>query len=799
MNPKTNLQKCHFIGIGGIGMSALAEILLSRNAKVSGSDQAKNAMTSLLSKKGADIVIGHSAIHIEPKSTVIFSSSVNANNLEYKAAVELQCKIMHRSCLLKDLMEGYRSLVVTGTHGKTTTTALLVKVLMMAKLDPSFAVGGISLDLKTNGYHGTGEYFVAEADESDGTFLKYLPFGAILTNIDFDHMDHFKTKENLIHSFETFCLGVTSEDHFFFCGDDATLLEISKKAKPNAISYGFSNHNQLWIKDYTQNGWESCFTIDFKGEIYKNITLSLIGKHNALNAAAVFGLCIQLNIDEKYIRKAFSSFKGVSRRSEKKGCISGVLLIDDYAHHPTEIQATLKAVREAVLEKKLIAVYQPHRYGRTKDILGTFKGAFDEVSEVIVTDIYASGEKPIDGISHENIVEELRALKIPCRYVPRQKISNDLLSNLFPHDVVVSLGAGDITNLADEIIARSEKMPIQKLKVGIFFGGRSNEHEVSIRSAKNVEISLNPEYYEPHFFGISKTGTFVYGTEFLEQEEIVNDAKRVISADVFAKIQECDLFFPVLHGPFGEDGAIQGFFETLNKPYVGCDFRASVVCMDKVITKQLMILNDVKTAPFVYFTNYQWKMDSENLLKRIEKELSFPLYVKPAHLGSSIGVAKVLCFDELKVRIDQALELDDKVLIENEIKGREIEFAVLGNNDPKVFHPGEILTNGSVYSYEAKYISEMKTNTKAELEHSIIERGLSLAKKAYCIACCQGLSRVDFFLDANNNYWLNEINTIPGFTRISLYPAICTANGLTAYELIDRLIVLCQDKHRNQK
>lgn len=799
MNPKTNLQKCHFIGIGGIGMSALAEILLSRNQQVSGSDQSTNAMTSRLSKKGADIFIGHKAEHIVPKSTVIYSSSVNANNSEYKAAVELQCKILHRSCLLKDLMEGYRSLVVTGTHGKTTTTALLVKVLMMAKLDPSFAVGGISLDLKTNGYHGTGEYFVAEADESDGTFLKYLPFGAILTNIDFDHMEHFKTKENLIHSFESFCHGVSSDEHFFYCGDDSNLMKLAKKAKPNAMSYGFLEGNQLRIIDYTQNGWESCLTIQFKGKIYKNIELSLIGKHNALNAAAVFGLCIQLNIDEEYIRKAFSSFKGVSRRSEKKSVLNGVLLIDDYAHHPTEIQATLKAIREAILEKKLIAVYQPHRYGRTKDILGTFKGAFNEASEVIVTDIYASGEKPIDGISHENILEELRDLKIPCRYVPRQDISNYLLQKLFPHDVVVSLGAGDITKLADEIKEGFEKKPIQKLKVGVFFGGRSTEHEVSIRSARNVATGLNPEYYEPHFFGISKSGNIVYGREFLEMEKILNDANEFIAADVFAKIQECDLFFPVLHGTFGEDGAIQGFFETLKKPYVGCDFRSSVVCMDKVITKQLMVLNDIATAPFVYFSNYQWKTDSHYLLNKIEKELVFPMYVKPAHLGSSVGVAKVGHFDELKIAIEKALEFDDKVLIENEVKGREIEFAVLGNNNPKVFHPGEVLTNGNIYSYEAKYISEMKTNPQADLEKSIIDKGLNFAKMAYIIAGCQGLSRVDFFLDANNNYWLNEINTIPGFTSISLYPSICIANGLTPYELIDRLIVLCQDKMRNQK
>lgn len=339
MNESTT---CHFIGIGGIGMSALAKICLEKNLRVTGSDISKNETTELLVKKGAEIYLGHSANHIEPNSTIIFSSSVGQENPEYKAAKELQCRILHRSDLLVELMQGYKTLAVTGTHGKTTTTALLTAVLVEAGMNPSFAVGGVTLGLKTNGAHGKGEFFVAEADESDGTFLKYLPFGAIVTNIDFDHMDYFKTKENLLNSFKTFFSRVQSKDHLFYCGDDLLLRESSNG---NGISYGFSDQNDLSIKNYRQDEWNSFFDVDFEDQKHENIEISLIGEHNALNALAVFGLCLKIGIDGDVIRKVFKSFKGVSRRVEMKGMTSGVLLLDDYAHHPTEIKATLKGIR----------------------------------------------------------------------------------------------------------------------------------------------------------------------------------------------------------------------------------------------------------------------------------------------------------------------------------------------------------------------------------------------------------------------------------------------------------------------
>lgn len=788
---------CHFIGIGGIGMSALAKICLEKNLKVTGSDISKNETTELLVKKGAEIYLGHSAKHIVPNSTIIFSSSVGLENPEYKAAIDLQCRILHRSDLLVELMQGYKTLAVTGTHGKTTTTALLTTVLMEAEMNPSFAVGGVTLDLKTNGAHGKGDFFVAEADESDGTFLKYLPFGAIVTNIDFDHMDYFKTKENLFNSFKTFFSRVQSKDHLFYCGDDLALQAVSNNA---GISYGFSDQNSLIIKNYRQNEWSSFFDVEFEGQKHESIEISLIGEHNALNALAVFGLCMKIGIKVDVIRKAFKSFKGVSRRAEIKGVTSGVLLLDDYAHHPTEIKATLKAIRSAVLEKRLIAIYQPHRYSRTADVLGSFKDVFDEASEFIITDIYAAGEKIIEGISHENILEELKDLNIPCRYIPRNTLAKELHSHLLPHDVVVSLGAGDITYLSQEILDECKIKPIRKMKVGLIFGGRSPEHEISIRSANYIKTCLNTEYYDLEYFGISKSGVWCSGKDLLEQYDIKQEASHSLSAEILNKINECDLGFLALHGSFGEDGTIQGFFEMLDKPYIGCDYQASAICMDKITTKELMAFNKIATSPFIHFTAWDWKKDPASILKQIADHLTFPVYVKPAHLGSSVGVTRVQHPDQINTAIESALTHDRKILVENGISGREIEFAVLGNDEPKAFPPGEIVTEGQDYTYASKYLSDdMQTKAQTDLSKKLIDEGMTLAKRAYQIAGCQGLARVDFFLDTSGKYWLNEINTIPGFTSISLYPAICAANGLKGHDLIDKLIVLALEKKRNKQ
>lgn len=792
-------RKCHFIGIGGIGMSGLARILLSKKEHVSGSDLASNYVTEGLIKAGAKIFVGHSPQNISSDMTVIYTSDIKHDNPEFRAAQSMECTMLHRSDLLVQLMKGYNTLAVAGTHGKTTTTALLTAVLMEGGLDPSFAVGGMLPQFHANAGHGTGEYFVAEADESDGTFLKYNPWGAIVTNIDDDHMDYYKTSENLDNAFKTYMEKVSS-NRLFWCGDDVRLSQLN----PGGISYGFGRQNTLVLSKYRQEGWKIFFNVDFKGRHYENIAVSLTGRHNALNAGAVFGLALTVGISEKNIRQALLHFKGVMRRCEHKGESHGVLVVDDYAHHPTEVKVTLKAVREAVQEKRLIAVFQPHRYSRTEACLGTYGNCFDEADEVIVTDIYGAGEPPLPGLSSLQIVQEIKSKSnIPCRYVPRNNLLKELEIVLRPFDVVITLGAGDITRLGLELLSHMKSHPPLKYTIGVVYGGRSVEHDVSLMSARNVCEALKSEFYNVIHFGITKQGEWLTGPHVMDELEkrskntVDQTVKEQISSECLHQLYQCDLLFPVLHGRFGEDGTIQGFFDILGKPYVGCNHLSAALSMDKALTKKIMLLNGVSTVPFVDFSQTEWKEHPELLLQQINTQLTLPIFVKPVHLGSTIGITKVDNREKIAEAIEAAFRVDNHVVVENGVQARELEFAVLGNRWVRVFPPGEICTEGKIYDYEGKYGDRaMKTNPKVDLPQELIEEGLFLAETAYKANGCTGMARVDFFLDQNGKLWLNEINPIPGFTCNSLYPSMCNANGLSYPDLIDWLAVLALERSR---
>lgn len=777
-------------------MSALARIMLDRKCAVTGSDLSLNYVTEGLEKKGAKIFLGHSASNITPDTTVVYSTDIKQENPEYQSALAQNCRMLHRSDFLASLMNGYKGLAVTGTHGKTTTSALLTTVLVEAGMHPSYAIGGILPQLQANAGAGSGEYFVAEADESDGTFLKYSPYGAIVTNIDLDHMNHFGTEEKLEAAFETFMEKVSAK--LFWCGDDPRL----QKMHPHGVSYGFTEGNQLAISNFKQEGWSCFFDIAFQGKSFKNIQVGLVGKHNALNAAAVFGLAYSLDVPESAIRTALKSFGGVLRRCEKKGAINGILFLDDYAHHPTEIKATLKGIRLAVEEKRLIAVYQPHRYTRIRDCLGTFSDVFEDADEVIITDIFGAGENPIPGVTSEALLEEIKnSTNALCKYVTHDALVDYLVDTLRPHDVVVSMGAGNITRLGSDILENFKSKHPKKLKVGLVFGGRSSEHEVSIRSANYVAEMLNPDYYDVSYFGITKQGTWIEGPEGLKQMALIAaESCETISHDVLEKILACDVIFPVLHGPFGEDGTIQGFFEILGKAYVGCGHASAAIAMDKAFTKNLALQQGIATLPFIAFTAHEWKENKESILQQIESRFVYPLFVKPVHLGSSVGISKVTGSQLLTDAIHFALRHDSKILIEQGIDAREIEFSVLGNGRVRVFPPGEICASGEVYTYDSKYGPQSaKTTARSDLPQHLIEEGMGLAKAAYQAAGCCGMSRVDFFLDKDQKFWLNEINPIPGFTSISLFPKMCEVNGLSGQELINRLIVLAMESKRRKR
>lgn len=777
-------QKCHFIGIGGIGMSGLAHLLLKRNVEVTGSDIAESLTTQKLVKAGAKISIGHSAKNIVSDTQVVYSSDIKEDNVEFQKASEYACKMIHRSDLLFQLMEGYKTLAVTGTHGKTTTTSLLTTVFYEGGKDPSFAVGGILPQFDSNSGHGNGQYFIAEADESDGTFLKYHPFGAIVTNIDLDHMNYFKTEAALLDAFSTF-IDKVNPANLFWCLDDSRLYSLQKKGR----TYGFSPHAEWHITHFRQTAWQIQFDITHQNKTFKDITVALTGKHNALNATAVFGLAFSLGVSEEAIRKAFLSFQGVKRRCEKVGETKSVLFLDDYAHHPTEIEVTLKAIRQAEPHRRLIAVFQPHRYSRMKDCLGSFGGVFDEADELFVTDIYASRETPIPDVTVENLMADF---KRSSRFVKRNELSEVLAKFVRPHDIVVTLGAGDVTRLGSDLIQLLDQYGITKYKVGVIFGGRSSEAPVSVMSSKFVFDSLLPDLYEVESFSITKKGQWIHG----ELRELSDDYP-ILPPYVLNKLQECDILFPMMHGKYGEDGTMQGFLDILDKPYVGPDHAACAITMDKSVMKSLCIANGILTSPFIEFTNYEWKIHSDKMKSLIDEKLTYPVYVKGPHLGSSIAVKRVANISELDEAVENVLKYDTKVLVENEVLGREIEFAVIGNDEITVFDPSEVFSEGNLYDYHSKYSNEgIKSIVRADLPQEAIDKGKLFAKRAYQLAGCAGFSRVDTFYDDKGRFWMSEINPLPGCTEFSLFPKMCEAGGMGGSSLINQLLILGLSRKR---
>ena len=438
----------HLIGIGGIGMSALARILKQRGHTVRGSDQKNSLLIEQLKKEGIGVQIGHSPHLVGGADIVVYSSDIPKNHVEITKALELNLPLLHRSDLLHDCMQGKKPLLVTGTHGKTTTTSLLAHVLLNTSFDPSFVVGGIVLALETNGRSGQGEFFVAEADESDGSFLKSKSFGAIVTNLENDHLSYWKTPAHLDEGFKVFFAQAEHPEHLFWCADDPRLQALS----PPGHSYGFSDRAHWRLQNFrsTEKGtfWDLCH----KTETYPNLEVPLFGRHNALNASAAFALALTIGADPASLQTALRSFQGVHRRLEWKKEHKTIQLFDDYGHHPTEISATLSALRARIGSKRAIVVFQPHRYTRVQELLEEFCSCFEHADQIILTDIYSAGEPPIEGLfsSLKNKMEQQLGPKL--HYFPRDTLEKNTADLLKPHDVVLTLGAGDITYAGEKIL-----------------------------------------------------------------------------------------------------------------------------------------------------------------------------------------------------------------------------------------------------------------------------------------------------------------------------------------------------------
>jgi UDP-N-acetylmuramate--alanine ligase len=445
----------HFIGIGGVGMSGLASIFLHRGYKISGSDISESDRTIELSNCGALISIGHHASNIpEAAGRVIVSTAIAKDNPELLAAKDRGLPIIHRSDLLAELFPDFKQgIAVAGCHGKTTVSSMLATVLKASQKDPTCVIGGYVDALNSNSSTGNSDIFVAEADESDATFLKYFPQFGVITNIDNDHMDHYSSLDAIVKAFEVFAGHIAEDGTLYYCADDPISRNIAFPAHLRTVTYGITIPADLMAENIEYLPYGSKFDLSQGGEIKGSFFLSIPGRHNILNALPVIGFCLDIGMTITEIQEALKHFTGAGRRFEIKGEFDGVTVIDDYGHHPNEIKATLEAAR-SIGARRVVVVFQPHRYSRTLFLSQEFGRCFDFCDKLFITDIYAASEQPIPGVTSKVILDHMPVSH--RRKVKMVKSVDDvkyhLLNFVEPGDVVFTMGAGNVTHIGPEFL-----------------------------------------------------------------------------------------------------------------------------------------------------------------------------------------------------------------------------------------------------------------------------------------------------------------------------------------------------------
>jgi UDP-N-acetylmuramate--alanine ligase len=456
-------QHIHLIGIGGSGMSGIAEVLLNLGYKVSGSDIHLSEVTKRLEKLGGKIYHGHDANNIKDIDVVVYSSAVSQDNVEIVYAKNRRIPVISRAEMLSELMRLKYGIAVAGAHGKTSTTSMISLVLSKAGLDPTVVVGGKFNDIGSNARLGNSEFMVVETDESDGTFLKLSPIISVVTNIDPEHLDFYKDLDEIKTAFLTFMNKVPFYGKVIFCMDCENIRNIMDRIERRFTSYGLHNSADVQATDVLLHSIYSEYSLMVKGRKVDRLRVNIPGIHYLSNSLAAVAVGLELGIDLQVIKNALASYSGVHRRFELKAKINGILIIDDYAHHPTEIKATLSTLR-LKNPKRIIAVFQPHRYTRTKALYQEFGKAFDDADMVIVTSIYPAGEQPIPGVDASLIVESLIKEGHPRVIFINSfpEIVEFLLSMVVPQDAVITLGAGDVWKVGTEL-SQELKASIRKV------------------------------------------------------------------------------------------------------------------------------------------------------------------------------------------------------------------------------------------------------------------------------------------------------------------------------------------------
>ncbi|OPY18358.1 MAG: UDP-N-acetylmuramate--L-alanine ligase [Syntrophus sp. PtaB.Bin075] len=456
---RRKVRHIHFVGIGGIGMSGIAEVLLNLGYTVSGSDLRTSDTTEHLSSLGATVFQGHKASNLTDVDVVVTSTAVRKDNPEVLEAHRRSVPVIPRAEMLAELLKMKVSIAVSGSHGKTTTTSMIATVMASGGLDPTMVIGGKLGSIGSNARMGHGEFIVAEADESDGSFLKLSPSLAVITNIDREHLDFYRGIEDIKDAFLQFANIVPFYGSAVLCLDDPHIKTILSDIKRKTITYGMEPAADYRAQELRFNGAVTEYELYYRTECLGSVTLSVPGMFNVYNSLATVAVARELDMTFPDIQQGLKSYVGVGRRLEVKGKITGVTVVDDYGHHPTEISATLAAARQ-VWKNRMIVVFQPHRYTRTQALFREFLGAFTEADLLIVTDIYPASEDPIEGVTAEALCDGIRSLtRREVRYIPNfSDITDYLMTVVQPGDTVITQGAGSVNSVGVSLLSRLKEV-----------------------------------------------------------------------------------------------------------------------------------------------------------------------------------------------------------------------------------------------------------------------------------------------------------------------------------------------------
>jgi len=447
----------HFVGIGGIGMSGIAELLLNLGYKVSGSDLSDSSITEKLSKLGGIIHKGHKRDWAEGADVVVTSSAISKTNPEVIWARETNIPVIMRAEMLAELMRLKKyGIAIAGSHGKTSTTSMVSWMLANAGLDPTIVIGGKVDALGGNAKLGESDFLVAEADESDGSFLKLSPVLEVITNIDLEHLDYYRDLEHIKETFLEFIDKIPFYGAAIVCLDDAHIADILPAIQKRTITYGMTPQADVWADSVVGHAGRVSFRVKQGADVLGTLDIAPPGLHNVYNALAAICVGLELKLSFEEIKNGLQTYAGVQRRMQQKGEIAGITVVDDYGHHPTEIRATLGAIKDAWPDKRLVVLFQPHRYSRTKGLFKEFQTCFHKADYLIMTDIYAASEAPILGISGESLLEATKKHGQKHTHFIKnvETMADELLPMLKENDLVLTLGAGNIVRVGEDLLAK---------------------------------------------------------------------------------------------------------------------------------------------------------------------------------------------------------------------------------------------------------------------------------------------------------------------------------------------------------